>query len=138
MHQPILSLLPQRQPFLFVDRLINVNSKQITGVYTFNKNEHPLLHMHSNHAAYVPAMIIVESMAQCGGAGVRQLELTSGLFGLASIQKTSFLTGIPFDKEVKYVIENVKVGPKLVKQSGKAFVEGDLVLTATWICIKLP
>lgn len=31
---------------------------------------------------YIPGMIIIESMAQCGGAGIKKAKLADGFLGL--------------------------------------------------------
>ena len=82
-------------------------------------------------------MIIVESMAQCGGAGVKQAGLTDGFFGLVSMEGVRIYKGVSYNQEIKYVIKNIRISSKLIIQSGKAYSNGDLLTEATWTCARL-
>ncbi len=76
-------------------------------------------------------------MAQCGGAGMRLLNNTNGLFGLASIESAVFLKGAEFNQPIKYIIKNICLSEKLVKQSGIAYLNDEPLLEATWVCVRI-
>ncbi len=136
METEIEKLIPHRFPFLFLDKIIVANEKEIIGIKSFDKSNHMLTGSFPEYN-YIPGMILVESMAQCGGAGVKKAGLADGLFGLASMDKVTFLKGVTYNEEIKYIIRNIRVSNKLIKQSGIAYAEGEPVAEATWLCVRI-
>ena len=132
----IEALIPHRTPFLFVDEITSANSDEIVGHRTFNNSEQ-ILKGSFPVFKFVPGMIIIESMAQCGGAGVKMLGITNGLFGLASIENAHFYKGVSFGDKVRYEIKNIRLSKKIIKQSGIAYVDETPVVSATWMCIQM-
>ncbi|MBA7569445.1 hypothetical protein ES708_11184 [subsurface metagenome] len=57
------------------------------------------------------------------------------LFFLASVDKVKFRQQVRPGDEVKMVIKNLRVSPKTLKQSGKAFVGDQIVAEAEWFCL---
>lgn len=76
-------------------------------------------------------------MAQCGGAGVKLLGVTDGIFGLVSIEDAEFYAGAKFSEPVKFVIRNIRLSEKIIKQSGIAYAEDKPILRASWMCVKI-
>lgn len=135
-HTDIAALIPHRAPFLFVDEILSTSTEEIVGVKTFGDAD-AMLKGSFPEFNFVPGVILIESMAQCGGAGIKILGLAEGLFGLASIETATFLSGTPYHTPVKYVIRNIRVSDKLIKQSGVAYVDEKPVLEARWLCVKI-
>jgi 3-hydroxyacyl-[acyl-carrier-protein] dehydratase len=48
-----------------------------------------------------------------------------------------FFKGVCFDEEVKYVVKNIRVSDRLIKQEGVAYSNDEPVAEASWICAKL-
>lgn len=132
----IESLLPHRSPFIFLDEILSADESEIIGQKIFNK-EDTMKAAGFADLEYVPSMVLMESMAQCGGAGMRLLGFTEGLYGFAGIEAARFFKGAEYGKPVKYVIRNVKVSTRVIKQSGTAYVDEHPVAEAVWTCIKL-
>ena len=66
--QLIQRILPHRYPFLLVDRIINVDGdRSATGVKNVTINE-PFFVGHFPENPVMPGVLIVEAMAQTGGA----------------------------------------------------------------------
>ncbi len=132
----IEELLPHRDPFLFVDRIERTDEQEITGYKLFKPTEF-FFKGHFPEYPVVPGVILVETMAQCGGAGVRSLGLLPGnaLFFLATIEKAKFRSQVRPGDEVKMVVENVRISPRMLKQRGKAYVGDILAAEADWMCI---
>jgi len=61
----IIELLPYQEPFLFVDELTEISEEEITGNYTFNKNEY-FYKGHFKDNPITPGVILTETMAQIG------------------------------------------------------------------------
>lgn len=76
-------------------------------------------------------------MAQCGGAGVKLLGVTDGLFGLVSIEHAEFFAPAKFTDKIKFIIKNIRLSEKMIKQSGVAYIEDVRILEATWMCLKI-
>jgi len=84
----------------------------------------------------VPGVLLIESMAQCGGAGVNaQGTLGEALFFLATVEKAKFRRQVKPNDEVRFEIENLRVTSRTLKQKGKAFVGEELAAEAEWLCL---
>lgn len=65
----IIEKLPFSPPYLFVDELFYVNEKGAKGCYTF-REDLDFFKGHFNAFPVVPGAILIETMAQIGGASV--------------------------------------------------------------------
>ena len=131
----ITELLPHRKPFLFVDTLESVDDEQIIGYKTFGEDEF-FFPGHFPQYPVVPGVILVETMAQCGGAGISQSgTLGDALFFLASVEKAKFRKQVRPGDRVKLVITNDRITKRSLKQSGKAYVGDEVAAEATWLCL---
>lgn len=132
----IENLLPHRQPFLFVDEIVQADDKKIVARHVFTEKEF-FFPGHFPGYPVVPGVILVETMAQSGGAGLRKIGVLGdgALFFLATVDKVKFRRQIRPGEEVRCEIENMRVSPKMIKQSGKAFVGDELAAEAEWMCL---
>jgi 3-hydroxyacyl-[acyl-carrier-protein] dehydratase len=135
--QGIEDLLPHRAPFLFVDDIISANKEEIVAVKTFDSDSSEWLKGSFPEYNFVPGTILIESMAQCGGAAIKQMGIMDGLFALTSIEHAEFFRGVEYDEPIKYVIENLRISEKLIKQSGVAYIGDQPALEATWLCVRM-
>lgn len=136
----IKSLLPHREPFLFVDRLVSRDDTSVVGEYTFTAERNDFFQGHFPGNPIVPGVILVESMAQVCAASV----VAGGSFGdrapvflLAGVSDVRFIRPVrPGDKLVtratngrsrgsyySFVAEGFVGEEKVVKATLKCFVE---------------
>ncbi|AEF82996.1 3-hydroxyacyl-ACP dehydratase FabZ [Leadbettera azotonutricia] len=136
MSKEIEELLPHRTPFLFVDEIISADKERITASHVFTEKEF-FFAGHFPEYPVVPGVILVETMAQSGGAGLRKLGIMGGdtLFFLASVDKVKFRRQVRPGDKVRCEIENLRVSPKMIKQAGKAYVGDELAAEAEWLCL---
>lgn len=132
----IEELIPHRSPFLFVDEILSADEKEITGRKVFSR-EDPFLKHSFSELDYIPEIILLESMAQCGGAGMRLLGVSKGVFALVQIESVQFYAEVRYGEQVNHVITNLRMSEKIIKQSGKAYVNNELVFEASWMSIRI-
>jgi len=132
----IEALLPHREPFLFVDEIVEADKEKIVAKHVFTEKEF-FFKGHFPGYPVVPGVILVETMAQSGGAGLRKLGILQGnaLFFLATVDKVKFRRQVRPGDEVRSEITNLRVSPKMIKQAGKAYVGEELAAEAEWMCL---
>ena len=130
------NLIPHRTPFLFVDEIISFSNEKIIGLKTFDERDN-WLKGSVPKSEYIPGTILIESMAQCGGAGVKLLGITDGIFGLVTIENAEFYATAKFTDQIKFVVQNIRLSEKIIKQSGIAYVGDKEIITASWMCVKI-
>ena len=133
--EKIKTLLPHREPFLYVDALSTIEKEKIVGTRTYRKDDY-FFQGHFPEYPVVPGVILVESMAQCGGAGVKALlGAQDALFFLASIDKVKFRKQVRPNDTVRFEITNLRTTARMIKQSGVAFVGDAVAAEAEWLCV---
>ena len=132
----IETLIPHRDPFLFIDKIVTATPDEIVGTKVFPDSDQ-FLKGSFPQFNFVAGTILIEAMAQCGGAGIKKLGLADGFFGFAYIENANFFNGVPFGKEFKMVIRNIKIAERYIKQSGVGYVDDEPCLELTWTCVKI-
>jgi 3-hydroxyacyl-[acyl-carrier-protein] dehydratase len=135
----IEELLPHREPFLFVDEIVSAGEDRIVAKRVFTEKDF-FFKGHFPRYPVTPGVILVETMAQAGGAGLRKLGILGGdaLFFLATVDKVKFRRQVRPGDEVRLEIENLRVSPKMIKQAGKAYVGDELAAEAEWMALVGP
>ena len=134
--QQVTELLPHRPPFLFVDRLERADADLIVGYKRFAPAE-PFFAGHFPSYPVVPGVLLIECLAQCGGAGIAaQSEDAGSILFLATVEKAKFRRQVRPGDEVRLEVTTTRSSPAMIRQSGKAYVGDELAAEATWLCLR--
>ena len=135
---PTEDLLPLRKPFLFVDKLLYSDQKRYVGEMTYGEDMW-FFKGHFPEYPVVPGVILIETLAQCGGAGlVASGIVRNGLFLLIGVDNAKFRRQVRPNDKVRMEVENTKIGSRMVKQHGKAYVGDELAAEADFMCVLGP
>ncbi len=133
----IEELIPHRVPFLFVDEIISAEKDETVGIKTYDES-FSFFQENFQKQKIVPNVILIESMGQCGGAGIKKLGLVDeAQYGFAIMEDVRFYRSIEFGETVKMVVKNINISSRAIKQFGTAFCNGKVVAEATWICARI-
>ncbi len=130
--EEILEILPQRYPFVMIDRITNfISGERCTAIKNVSVNE-PYFQGHFPGKPIMPGVLILESMAQAGSFLVLyNLEdpLSKGMF-FSAVEKSKFRKPIVPGDQIILEMKLLKFRLGTVKLSGKAYVDNQLVAEA--------
>ena len=136
----IMAILPHRFPFLLIDRLMEIErKKRIVALKNVTINE-PFFAGHFPNFPIMPGVLIVESIAQAGGA----LLLTeipdreNKLMVFTSIERAKFRRPVVPGDQLRIEVNVINWRPRAVKMEGRVTVDGKLACEATVMCQLVP
>jgi len=131
--EEIKRVLPHRYPFLMVDRITKIDPEK--GVFEGHKSvsgNEPFFQGHFPDQAIMPGALILETMAQVGGAGILSLPENQGKYAyLLAVEKAKFRKPVvPGDRlEVECRLKRFRKTTGLVDCVAR--VDGQMVTEAT-------
>ncbi|NGX57895.1 MAG: 3-hydroxyacyl-[acyl-carrier-protein] dehydratase FabZ [Chlamydiae bacterium] len=137
-YKEILKILPHRFPFLFVDKIIEVNleEKYIIGQKNTCLNEQ-YFQGHFPEKPIMPGVLVLEALAQTGGIYCHLKGYSDKLCALLRIDKAKFRHPV-FPGDVLTLRANeIYLGSKGGKFQGEARIGDKLVAEAEISCVLL-
>lgn len=130
--EEIFRFLPHRYPFLFVDRVVELEKgKSIVGLKNVTVNE-PFFQGHFPGKKIMPGVLIVEAMAQCGGILLyHSIPNPEGKFVvLSKIDQARFRRPVVPGDTLRLEAELVKLRQKFCQLKARALVGEEVVAEA--------
>ncbi len=128
----IQEIMPHRYPFLLVDRIVELHEgERVVGTKNVTINE-PFFVGHFPGHPIMPAVLIIEAMAQCGG--VLLLNTVDNpedkLVYFMGIDNAKFRKPVLPGDQLRFELEMVRLKGRICKMRGRAYVDGELVSEA--------
>ena len=136
----IMSLLPHRYPFLLIDRVVEMERKtRIVAIKNITINE-PQFQGHFPNFPIMPGVLMVEAIAQAGGALLLSEvpDRESKLLLFTSIENARFRRPVTPGDQLRIEVTVINWRSRAVKMGGKITVDGKLVCDATVMCQVVP
>jgi len=128
----IMELMPHRYPFLLIDRIVRMEEgRMVEGIKNVTINE-PYFQGHFPGHPIMPAVLIVEAMAQVGGLLLLNSveDPANHLMYFMGIDQAKFRRPVTPGDQVRFVLHLIKVRKGTAKMRGEAYVDGQLVAEA--------
>jgi UDP-3-O-[3-hydroxymyristoyl] N-acetylglucosamine deacetylase/3-hydroxyacyl-[acyl-carrier-protein] dehydratase len=124
-------IMPHRYPFLLVDRILSLEAERVVGIKNVTINEEFFVGHFPGHPI-MPAVLIVEAMAQCGGVLLlnRVNNPKDKLVYFMGIDNAKFRKPVRPGDQIRFELNLIRMKQRICKMEGKAYVDGDLVAEA--------
>ena len=132
----IMSILPHRYPFLLIDRIVEMeHKKRIVALKNVTINE-PHFAGHFPDFPIMPGVLIVEAIAQAGGALLLTEipERDTKLMVFTSIDSAKFRRPVVPGDQLRIEVTVLNWRTSAVRLHGVATVEGKVACEATIMC----
>ncbi len=128
----IQRIMPHRYPILLVDRILELeDKKRVVGIKNVTINE-PFFVGHFPGHPIMPAVLIIEAMAQVGGVLLLSSvdEPERYLVYFTHINNAKFRKPVLPGDQLRFELELLSLKRRICKMQGFAYVDGDLVAEA--------
>ncbi len=128
----IMEIMPHRYPFLLVDRIVDLEpGRRVVGLKNVSVNE-PFFQGHFPGHPIMPAVLIIEAMAQTGGVLLLSSVDDPGgkLVYFSGIDEARFRQPVTPGDQIRFELELLKLRGTLCKMKGVALVDGEKVAEA--------
>ncbi len=127
----IMKILPHRYPFLLIDRILEIKETSILAIKNVTYNE-PFFQGHFPGHPVMPGVLIVEAMAQAGGALLlgKVEDREDKLIFFTGIDNCRFRQPVVPGDQVVFEVEIAKARKTFAKMRGRALVDGQVVCEA--------
>ena len=127
----IMKIMPHRYPFLLIDRILSLEENRVIGIKNVTINE-PFFVGHFPGHPIMPAVLIIEAMAQCGGVLLLNAvdRPKEKLVYFIGIDRAKFRKPVRPGDQLRFELTLLRLKSRICKMEGKAYVDGDLVAEA--------
>jgi UDP-3-O-[3-hydroxymyristoyl] N-acetylglucosamine deacetylase/3-hydroxyacyl-[acyl-carrier-protein] dehydratase len=128
----LMKVIPHRYPFLFVDRILEIEEgKRIVGIKNVTINE-PYFEGHFPGHPIMPGVLIIEAMAQVGGVLLMgaMTESESKVVYFMSLDNVKFRRPVRPGDQLRFEVEIAQIRGSVCKMRGVAKVDGDVAAEA--------
>ena len=133
----IIKVIPHRYPFLFVDRVLEIEAKKrIVGIKNVTINE-PFFQGHFPGHPIMPGVLIIEAMAQVGGMllmGSIENPETKVVYFM-SLDNVKFRKPVKPGDQLRFELDMQQIRGTVCKMRGVAKVDGEVVAEADMAAI---
>jgi 3-hydroxyacyl-[acyl-carrier-protein] dehydratase len=134
--QEILDFLPHRYPFLLIDRVVEFEpKKRLVAIKNVTINE-PFFQGHFPGFPIMPAVLVVEAMAQAGGM-IMMAEMPDRqkkLVVFTGIERAKFRKPVTPGDQLRIEVDVLAFRSRAGRIAARATVDGALVCEATLTC----
>jgi len=130
--EDIKKLIPQRFPFLMIDRVLEASPEKVVAIKNVTANE-PYFTGHFPDQKVMPGVLLIEAMAQAGIVLYRQKFPNNKLLFLVSVKARFYAPVIPGD-QLRIEIFNIKLSSKMGLFKGEISVNESKVAEAEIAC----
>jgi 3-hydroxyacyl-[acyl-carrier-protein] dehydratase len=128
--EEIKRFIPHRQPFLFLDKIVEMNETRIVAEKHFSENEFFLRGYYPDDPQ-VPLILLVEALAQASGIIASRFYRQSGKrLIVTGMEKIRFHKKVVSGDTVIFEVKPVHIRGPVAKVRGSASVNGDVVVEA--------
>ncbi len=126
----IQKILPHRYPFLFIDKILEVNEKRVVGIKNVTIDEF-FFQGHFPGHPIMPGVLIIEAMAQTGGVGALSMKDNIGkLAYFLKIDNARFRKPVFPGDTLVIEVDLVKTKLSTIQIHGTAKVNNEVVAEA--------
>jgi len=136
----VKSILPHREPFLFLDQIVSHDDKSSIGIVTFGV-ERDFFRGHFPGFLVVPGVILLEAMCQAAAAGVLigqregQYAKTSDILLFAGADKVRFRRPVRPGETFETHSTVLRIGHGIGRFYVEGYVAGELAAEAEIFCV---